>query len=480
MKGEEFLAMIFVLSLFLISIMFNLNHYTGIGLFICILASMLLVIGVKRIVGNFTNMSLFFVIFSMLYGLSGPISALWGEGLPPIFSKPYSTDVYLIIYSLANIGLIFGLVYYHLIYYNKKEFNFYLERQSFKPTLYNAKFLVVNSIFLSIIGTVFEVINFVRVGGFSTLLQGKAVYQSAVSSLTFTLPSTNIMYLATSLMGLYLGICYIQKENNYISKNKTMLFFLSILPFILINLFLGRRGVLITLFLCFFVGITYFKPIKKLKPKLIILFLMMYIFMGFIYTNRGIAPLLIEDRSLFFEMAFKSERIIQGLIPASNEFGSTFGNFSEFYKKYNENFIPKLGESYIEGLVNPIPTFVYPGGIKPKAITYEFRDEFFPSEATRGSIASTGFSSLLEAYINFKYLGVFLVYSFIGYFLQKIDFYYRYKSFFSVLLYITTFSLTMIFHRSSFGFIFGNFFLSMILVWMFTIYFKIFSKREQG
>jgi len=200
--------------------------------------------------------------------------------------------------------------------------------------------------------------------------------------------------------------------------------------------------------------------------------------MSFLFANRSIAFLIVENPSLFVEQAFRKERLLDALNPGSSEFGTTFGNFNEFYNKYNVDFQLELGSSYLEGLVVPIPSFIYPGS-KPKQITYVFRDEFFLSEASRGSIAGTGFSSLLEAYINFHYIGIFIVYAILAFYLQKIDKVYRYKSLYMMLLYLSTISLTISFHRSAFGTVFSSIFLIAILVLILTKTLKITVKTNQ-
>ena len=69
----------------------------------------------------------------------------------------------------------------------------------------------------------------------------------------------------------------------------------------------------------------------------------------------------------------------------------------------------KYGESYVKGLLITIPSFLYPWE-KPQQITYEFRDKYFAEEAKRSSIAGTAFSSIMESYWNFGYVGIVIMY----------------------------------------------------------------------
>jgi oligosaccharide repeat unit polymerase len=158
---------------------------------------------------------------------------------------------------------------------------------------------------------------------------------------------------------------------------------------------------------------------------------------------------------------------MSALNPSGNEFGAVFGNFNEYIRSNVDEL--KLGETYLKGLVLPIPAILYPGE-KPQQITYEFRDAYFPTETLRGGIASTGFSSMLEAYMNFRFVGVFLAYfvvSFLMIYIEKLRL--RANSIYYVVFYLLCVSLTQSFHRSSFGFIFSELIFIVILVVLFKI-----------
>lgn len=464
----------FIISaLFVITILFSINNHTDFALLLSIISSILLIFWVKNSLGNYTNISLFFIGFSVLYGLSGPINVTWGEGLHSIFSKPYNTNEFLVAYAIANIGFINGFSLYSLI--SKYKHN-KIENES-KLIKLNLNVIYKLIALLAIIATIFEIINLIRVGGIMTLFRGKAYYQGLIATLFLTLPSDIFMNISFCFLGLYIGILIYNGEK--IPFSKILIIGIVSSPYIMLNVILGKRGVLVSLFLFLFIGITYFRPIKRIKPKLVLILITAYVFMTFLYANRAIVPLLLEDRSAFMELAFKKERMIKALNPGVSEFGAAFGNYSEFYTKYRSNFSSRLGETYVKGLVVPIPSFIYPGE-KPIQITYEFRDEFFISEASRSSIASTGFSSILEAYMNFNYIGIFLVYLAIGYFLQKMDRYFKYKSLSWAIMYISSFSFTLSFHRSAFGDIFGTVFLRLIVLLFFMFFMKLFQFKNES
>lgn len=449
----------------MISILFSLNSLTEFSLSVSLFAGILQIFWVKKVVGNYTNISIIFVVFSLLYGMSGPINVLWGEGLPLIYSKPYNVNEFLCVLALSNIGLIIGMSLYNLVNINtyQKSKILIINESNFQRLF----IVMINvSVILVFIGTIFELINLFRVGGIQILFQGKAVYQSLVASLSLTLPSSIMVQIGFSILALSLSyISLKQIKIPIIIRIKILVIIILSIPFITISLILGRRGELVSIFICILIGITYFKPIKKINIKLVTILIIFYVLLGFIFANRGIIPLLKDNPETFIELALEKERIVKALNPGANEFGSTFGNYSEFYNKYGVDFIPQLGETYIKGLVLFIPSFLYPGE-KPKQITYEFRDELFSSEAQRGTIAGTGFSSVLEAYMNFKSFGVFVVFIFYGFILQKIDKFYRYKNYTSMLIYITISPLAISFHRSALGVIFSDLILKTIVIFL--------------
>ena len=240
-----------------------------------------------------------------------------------------------------------------------------------------------------------------------------------------------------------------------------LLFVLLMLPCLAINILLGQRGKLISYIIIIILIYAYNKPIKKVKPKLILIFFIIYFILSFLYANRAIVSLLKDDINEFLNKAFSKERLVKALNPATNEFGVGFANFNELYISDEYKFL--LGKSYIEGLAITVPSFMYLGE-KPKQITYVFRDQYFYSESLRSSIAGTGFSPILEAYWNFGFLGIFLVYIIYGYVISRLDFYYKRKNvfFFSIYLAISPFVIT--FHRTAFGDIISSIILKVIVL----------------
>lgn len=476
MNIKIILISIFVTILYITSISLSTVNSIDLSLALNIVACIFMIFTMKKINKSYSNATMIFYVFSVLYGLSGPINAYWGEGLADIFGSFYDVGSFLIVFSISNIGLLYGVIFYKFT--NNKYSG---DAKKNLDTLILKKETFLNlAVFLSFVSMIFEITNFLRVGGFSALIRGKAYYQSIISELTFTLPSDYFVDMAFVFMALYIGTNLYQKRRN--NKAKIIQFLIYMIPYLLINIFLGKRGVLLSIVLIIFVGITFFNPIKNIKPKLLVIVLSLYIVMGFLYANRGITSLLLTDTDTFLDMAFNKERIVKALNPGINEFGAPFGNFNMFYIHSNDKYTLLFGESYVKGLLLMIPSFAYPGE-KPQQIAYVFRDTYFPSEASRGSIAGTAFSSILEAYWNFSYVGVFFIYFFIGYILQKFDNKLKYKNSLFTVIYVSIIPLTVRFHRVAFGNILATFIFKIIIAY-FIFYviggLAIFNRRNNS
>lgn len=426
--------------------LFSLLHRADFAIALSFVSSISLVILGRILVGHYTNFTVVFLGFSALYGLSGPIAAQYGEGLPPVFPTPYLTEEFLFCYSLAILGMVFGLWFVASLRSAK--------RSDMRIRGYNTTALLSTSYLFSLAASLMEIVNFWRVGGFQTLFAGKAVYQSAVADLTGTLPSIQVMLLSAALLGLSFSISHTDLSNGKMKIRhylpRVFVWVVLGLPLILSLLLLGRRGPLLSLIVVLFVGLFYARPIRTLRLKWIAVGLIVYMALGFLYGARSyVAPALASgDWSRLLERIGTAEFWITSLNPARNEFGAPFGNFNT-YILYGGSGL-RWGETYLIGFAEPIPRFIWPN--KPKTVTYEFRDTFFPDWAERGRIAGTAYSSILEAYVNFGQVGVFVVYTVVGFFLGLLEVRRAgsgslgYATF-----YLTLLPVSISFHRSSFG-----------------------------
>lgn len=426
--------------------LFSLFHLTDFALAFSLSSSIIIIVLGYLLVGNYTNFTVVFLIFSFLYGLSGPIAAEYEQGLPAAFPTPYYTDEFLLHYSLAVLGMTFGLIVVACLrpydtsrYQNVRTYS--------KTALLSASYL------LCLFASLMEMTNFLRVGGLQTLTAGKAVYQSAVSELTGTLPSIEVMFLAAALFGIAFSISKDGSNDSIRIKNillQVCMWLVFSLPLILSLIVLGRRGPLLALIIMLVVGLFYFQPIRKLRFRWIAVCLLLYVAMAFLYGARwhiayGLAS---GDWIMLRERIFTTEFWATSLNPAANEFGAPFGNFNT-YVVYGGSDL-RWGETYVTGLAMPIPRFIWPN--KPESITYEFRDTYFPDWAQLGKIVGTAFSSILEAYINFGTVGVAFVYFVVAFFIGLLEVWRaRSGSLGYAIFYLTLLPVAISFHRSSLG-----------------------------
>lgn len=394
--------------------------------------------------GGFNTLLVVFAVFHALYGLSGSFAAVYGAPLQPIYTEPYEVSRFLLNYSLATIGLALGV----LLLRSGRAVGVAGSEWSRSPRL-----LALYSIVLGSAASAMEVVNLVRVGGVPVLLEGKALYQSLSADLPMNLPSDEVAMLAIAIMALAVGASLKSgwPPRDRVPRLHMGAFALTLLPLLAVAVWLGQRGLLLGWVLITLVGVTYGTSMRRITFAMGTIALVVYLGMGLIYASRGSrgAALYGGDWTAILKSTLARQAVLQAINPASNEFGATLGNFSEYLKAGTQ--APGLGKSYLVSLVLPIPSSLYPGR-KPQQIGYEFRDLVFPAEAERGSIAGTGYSSILEAYYNFREPGVLVVYALVGMVLVTVERYRaRSASFWFAVTYLMFLPSAVIFHRTAFG-----------------------------
>lgn len=468
---KKSVLLIIELTLLILSVIFSILKLENQTIIFSILSSMLLIKVVKDMTGSYINIPFLFVGFHILYGLSGVISVAWGEGLSATYGIVFDICPYMLAYSLCTIGLLGGMFFYcqknkksnNLILLNSEN-NINIENNNYKYFL----FIAICGFFLV---TFCEFINFLRVGGLDILLEGKAVYQAAVDKLIFTIPTQLICQISLASLGVYVTLSHFAK--NKISIRAMITCGVISLPYFFLLLFLGRRGPILAYLLIAILAISQFKPIKKLSWKLVIILLITYLSLGMLYGVRNYVNLIFTDFSQFTEKVFSKRNLMGSLNPGQNEFGCTFGNFNKLYVSDDYDFL--YGKSYLQGLFNFVPSYLYPGD-KPQMITYKFRDDYFAFKAEISSIASTAFSSILETYWNFWYFGA-IIYVIYGYGLMWLDKKIKNKNTFLLLTYLSISPFVYSFHRSEFGhFIMEIILLSLCIIVIYYFYKFIYQK----
>lgn len=373
--------------------------------------------GIVKTTNQLFSLSLVFWLFSFMYGVSMPFNILIGAEIVsevPLSIFTANIAAYVGCYCLACIGLLLSLIT------NRRRItNEDVTLNKFLIDCNSVKEFDRGATLTALLTSVFSVINTIRADGLILLFSGnKGLYQSAVSNLFLTMPSETTYYIFGMFAGLLIGTKDITniKTGRYILKYTLLL-----LPFLATNLLLGMRGVLISALLTGTCCYAVFQPFKSISRKMIVIFFLSYIVMVFLYSYRGAVPFIAEDIDIFIQFIKDNpEKFWQNINPSASEFDSPAINFCVYFDKYGFTPDLKFGMTYLTGLAILIPAFLYPGA-KPIQITYLFRDEFFPHYAEYSDIASTGFSSILEAYMNGGFVGICFVYYLLGKFLINLD-----------------------------------------------------------
>ncbi len=448
------ILLVISLLMYSFAIVLSFTELYNFCLIFLLIAGVFELIGIKKKYDCYNTVILIFALFSIIYGVSGPITCLFGNGnIGFNFVTYYNYGSWFLAYSLSQIGFIIGFC---MVKMKKKDnLNDIFENK-------NVDIIGKMSIFIMVLSAIFFMINLHRIGGISTLLLRKAVYQSRESMLTLTLPANELSFISLAFFAIYVSQTYQKKK----CKLKYIIFeLLFLLPLLLKSIILGQRGFILNVVFIVIMGISITHPIKKMNGKLLRFGVIMYLLLVFIYTNRAIVPLLQSDKQEFFNRIVDTSRYVSNLNPGSNEFSAAFVNYNTFINN-ESNISFKYGESYLRGLALPIPSFLYPG-TKPTQITYEFRNKYFSSLALTSSIASTGFSSILEAYWNFGYIGVVLIYLLYGIILGNVENKMKNKNIFSQILYLCICTCIISFSRYAFGDIFTSIIYFIIYIFFF-------------
>lgn len=460
------------LSFYCLAVALSFLGLIDFGLVVLMLACLFELFFIKHQPLSYSSVTFIFIIFSIIYGTTGPITQRWLGGINEIYGDVFDFPRYVLAYSLSEIGLIVGFI----IYMYRHKTDDVIELRAANYDMKSVEFLRKMSTLLLIVGVLFQAINTFRVGGFDAIFTSKAYYQAAESALTLTLPAETVVNLAFACLGLYVGLC---KHFKIKVKTKAIVFDLLVsIPYFAVLLLLGQRGKILGILVALFLGLTILQPLRKISKKVLALGIMAYFGLAFIYTNRGIVSMLVSNSEEFFSRVSTAERYNDGLNPGKNEFSCAFGNFNKLIIEDNYEF--KFGKTYLDGVALLIPSFAYVGE-RPKQITYEFRDNYFHSESERSAIAGTGFSSILEAYWNFGYLGVLVIFIIYGFLVMYLDFSLSKQSVIKALFVIMISSSLIAFSRKQLADVVENIFYSGIIISIFVFApYQLFLCKTKG
>lgn len=410
----------------------------------------------KISVKHLNSFTLFFLLFYTLYTYSAVLTVFFDVDGRKLFteSTPESACAYLFVSTLGLVGMsIPYLLEIKQISIDKSLF--FIKKNQF--TVFALFFLAV-----AFIG---EMTNIFRAGGFEILKYGKGFYQSKTGDILITIPSALLLKIGYFFLGLRMFLSY---ELNYLKVFKNKLFITAVtisLPLIIIYLSVGFRGHLLGVIIAYLIGYSYFICIDKIKPKIVLFIFLGYSSMAILYGVRGQLKHLFTSGNWerFNYYVFQEKSYLVYFNPAHNEFGAPYMNYIKFYNDKDNTLL--YGESYLSGLLIPIPRFLFPFE-KPLAITYKFRDKYFNSWKKSSRVAGSGFSYVMEAQWNFGLIGPFIVYFLSGCFFWLLEYFRNKKKFmlFFPLFYAIFFPFAQSIHRSSFGFLMANVIVVTILL----------------
>ncbi len=408
---------------------------------------------------GYVSLAFLYLAFFLLYSFSVPLSIIWDIKLSYNATNYVSTwmelDNSLIVFSfcvhLAILGMILAVFFLRNI----------SKRRELTKIFYSSR--NVNYFFISIIlgvfSTLFQFINFFRVGGLATLSQGKLVYQSAISDSTMMLPDEIFFYF--SVIFFMLSLVFHRRKIKLLFS--VLLFFIVNAFYLFINLYIGERG---TLLLAIFVAtLTYFyySPLYKIKFKYLVMVLFLYFSMIVLTTYRSVfvnyTPNSIEE--MVETIQEHSDLMELFLNPANSEFGAPCLNFRMMYT--SSSIIDyRFGVDYLHFVTQLLPMKINP--IYDKSLTVQFRNKYVPERGEGGSIGGTGYSSIMESYLNFGYLGPIFIYLLVFLFIISLELkkYNNKNSLFNLFVYVSFFQIVMLFQRSSFEYVFINFIFILI------------------
>jgi hypothetical protein len=395
----------------------------------------------KSICTGYNSFTAIFIVFFLLYGLSVPFDDMLGlVSVSVSYPSPHRNAWFLSHLGLALAGLLIGL---GLIWGALPRTSHAIS--SGGEDQLNSRALFITAMTLAALASIFEIVNFLRVGGAATVMLGKTIYQSRVEELGFTAPSFIVANVAFAALSLHVACT--RSRTSGIPWRNIAIFAAVLLPIFASAVLLTRRTEIVAWILIVFVGATWSRPLRRITAGLAGLTLAAYL----------LAPALGATRSAFYTFELNTKTVSSwwdaftyGLNPGAGEFGTPFGVFNEYESRVGEEPL-RWGRTYLDGIAAAVPSRLWPGE-KPKQIDYQLRDRLFPAYGAQGSIESPGFSAILEATINFGTWGVVAVYAVFGVVLGLLEMLRaRWHPVIAPMFYLSLLPLAQTLHRSAFG-----------------------------
>ena len=443
-----------------------LEQFT-LALFTSVIAYTIVLYHTYKTAGINSVLFLFIVLFG-LYGYSVSISVYFDADIGwhrvAKLRSWEKADFTLFSYMLSNQIALLAIIMVYIPFVKKSTMQMRIVKSSFSKKAY---FLI--AIIAGVLSSLSEGLNFVRAGGFSSLLKGKAFYQGAVNDLVLNIPYEGFFFISVALFSQFFASS--KDRSKYVVFLPLYLISISIVLFV--NIAIGERGTLVVALVIAALGYTINRRITHIRFRYIVGIALLYVVFN-VFTLLREKTVAYEGFSSFIEEY--DQRLIKLMNPANNEFGSPALNYRIFFKRKPADYDFKWGSTYTEIFWAFIPTYVYSS--KPKGIIYEFRDRYFSERREMGSTAGTGFSSLMEAYMNFGYFGPYLIYALSVFFLVYMESKKGRNNMFISLYYLLLFNIYLIFSRSASQYILFNAILYLVQISLVVAVYYILPKRN--
>ena len=442
-------------------------QWYGLGLFFSLVSYGLILYQTFKTVGVNSVLFLFMVLFGM-YGYSVPISVFFDADIGwhrvAKLRSWQKVDDTLFSFLISNQLALLATALLYLVFVKRRLMQIPSQLQKRTNTNY-FRFAII----AGLLSSFSEGLNFLRAGGFGAISQGKAFYQGAVNDLAMNIPYEGFFYISIALFAQFFASVH-SRSDKYLTYLPP--FLLSIAFVLFINLAIGERGTLLVAIVVFVLGYTIKKRIVKVGFTYVVL-------LSFLYVAFNVLTLL-REKSVEYKGFTKfidtyDQKLYKLMNPANSEFGSPALNYRIFIDRKPEDYKFKLGRTYTEITTAFIPRYVYPN--KPKGIIFEFGDQYFLERKELGSTAGTGFSSLMEAYMNFGYLGPFVVYLVFLFFLIYMESKRGRNQLFTDLLYLLLFNVFLIFSRSASQYILYTLLMYIAQILVVVVVYKVLPKK---
>jgi hypothetical protein len=346
------------------------------------------------------SLGIFAFLFAAYNGLIPLQVAIFGEKdtIQYVYPIGFNEQTYLaaaVASALASVGLLAGSLLLRQRRYLRES-----------PCSKSPSVECVESFFIvgcigTISGLVMMIIDYGRIGGF--------VYALAISRVT------RYQILADSRGGLpyqsfiLVGLCFMFFGAGAQKRGlKVCLLGVAALTWTGILLIQGDRRPLLYMLLGFFVINESVQLVRTSGKRILALLVTFYCFSTLISSVRSVFPFLVEgSMNLSEAVAWAKDHVTANdLLPDQSEFAGPY--IAVLYEMQSWSGY-RYGLTYAESIPNVLPRSLYPGE-KPAALNETLAWNIGSTDAN-GSVSGWGYSPVAEAYINFGFAGIPLVFA---------------------------------------------------------------------